>query len=233
MEQKELKTSLKQRIFISIIAILMLGSTIATYIMIVMNSQQKAINTNKNAAQLAAIQKKISDKQTEATAIFNKMSDQYFATFSAYKSEIKAFNATTANEKGLVRKDLKVGEGTEIGENDYNYMAYYIGYCANEEIFDSSLNSNTKPTALKNPLAGSPNMIAGWLAGVVGMKPGGVRQITVPGELAYKDTQEICGGTYSPLRFIIMTVKPDPQLEAISKEISVLQQQYQAFSGGM
>ena len=37
MDQKELKTSLKQRIFISFIAVLMLGSIVASYAAIVLN----------------------------------------------------------------------------------------------------------------------------------------------------------------------------------------------------
>ena len=64
-------------------------------------------------------------------------------------------------------------------------------------------------------------MIEGWNDGVVGMKIGGIREITIPGELAYGDSREICGATNSPLKFIILPVTDEKltQLEAELEDI--------------
>ena len=50
------------------------------------------------------------------------------------------------------------------------------------------------------------------------MKIGGVRELSIPAELAYGDTQEICGSTGSPLKFIVMPIVDD-KLNDLSKKM--------------
>ena len=57
--------------------------------------------------------------------------------------------------------------------------------------------------------------------GVVGMKLGGIREITIPGELAYKDATEICGGTYKPLKFVVMAVANEDPLKTLNTELAL------------
>ena len=68
-------------------------------------------------------------------------------------------------------------------------------------------------------LDASLGMIEGWNKGVEGMKVGGIRRITVPGELAYGDSMEICGGYNKPLRFIVMAVEKKDPLKTMAKEL--------------
>jgi hypothetical protein len=68
-------------------------------------------------------------------------------------------------------------------------------------------------------------MIQGWLEGLEGMRIGGIREITVPSVMGYKDKPQGDIPANSPLKFIIMlTEKPDPievsdELEEISTSL--------------
>ena len=64
------------------------------------------------------------------------------------------------------------------------------------------------------------------------MKLGGVRQLTISGDLAYGDTQEICGGYNSPLKFIILAIEPDAQLAQLQSELEdIYNQLYMVYYG--
>ena len=108
-----------------------------------------------------------------------------------------------------------------------NYLAYYVGWCADETVFDSSFDDNDDPTSFAKVLDPELGMIEGWTQGVEGMKIGGVRRITVPGELAYGDSMEICGGTNKPLRFLVMAVAKSDSLKQLSDEVDEAFMRYQ------
>lgn len=230
MEEKTLKTSWKQRIVIIVVAALLLGSVVLTYILIVLNGSSSSTNNESQIAELTA-EYQAKSEEIEAAAV--PLSDKYFKDFVKYKSDVKAYNAANANAAGLEVKDLKTGTGRTLEEGDTDYSAYYIGWCADGSIFDSSFNDNEDPTSLKAPLSASIGLIEGWNQGVVGMKLGGVRQLTIKGELAYGDTQEICGGTNSPLKFIILAIESDEKLKELNAELDdIYYRLYYAYSGG-
>ncbi|MBR5621085.1 FKBP-type peptidyl-prolyl cis-trans isomerase [Candidatus Saccharibacteria bacterium] len=208
MDEKLLKTSPKQRIITILIAVLLLGSTIAAYVAIVVSSGAKT-DTDKLEEQYTA-------KQTEINEYAVGLSETYFKDFSAYKSRVKAYNSEKANSVGVQKTDLKEGTGRELAKDDNAYFAYYIGWCPDGSVFDSSFDDNDSPTSLKAPLYAGQGLIDGWNEGVIGMKLGGVREIQMPGELAYGESQEICGATNSPLKFVVMPITDDTlmQLEA-------------------
>ena len=217
MDQDSLKTSTKQRIFIALIAIVMLGSIIASYAAIVISGGSNTSATNPELeAKISELSAKYEAKSAEVDTASTAMSDRYFAEFSAYKSEVKAYNETSANDNGIQSKDLKIGTGRELTDGDTNYFAYYIGWCADETIFDSSLNDSS----LKAPLAADAGLIEGWNLGVVGMKLGGVRELTIPGELAYGESREICGGTNKPLKFVVMALEKTEPLATLVNELN-------------
>ena len=216
MDEKALKTSLKQRLFILLIAILLLGSTIAVYVMIVLNGGTSVNYSRMNTDEL---EKAYQEAYNEYEARGTELSSNYFEDFKQYKSRVKAYNSTSANSEGIQTKDLKEGTGEEVTHD--NYDAYYIGWCADESIFDSSFDNNDEPTTLKAPLQiQEGSLIEGWYLGTEGMKIGGVREVTIPGSLAYGDESEICGGTNSPLKFVIYTVPRDEQLSEIDKKLN-------------
>ena len=217
MEEKQLKTTTGQRLAIRINAIYMLGSIIASYAAIIVgnSSSSKSSDEGIGTERMTYYQ----DKYSEKLAAFKKESADDFATFSPYLSEVKAYNETSANEGGVQVKNLLVGSGRTLEEKDDDYLAYYVGWCADETVFDSSLDSDKSPTAFSKALDVSLGMIDGWYRGTKGMKIGGVREITIPGELAYGDKTEICGGYNKPLKFLVMAVPAEDPLKTAAEEV--------------
>lgn len=224
MEEKSLKTSVWQRVIIIVIAILLLGSTVLTYMFIVMGSSSSNTSNAVNEDKVNELIAEYDAKQAEINAAAKPLSDKYFDEFKKYQSSVKAYNSATANSKVLETEDLKVGTGKTLAEGDTDYAAYYLGWCADGSIFDSSFNNEadtdiSTATGLKAPIDPG-SLIEGWNQGVVGMKLGGVRQITMSGDLAYGDTREICGGYGSPLKFIVMALEPDETLTKLNSELN-------------
>lgn len=217
MDEKELKTSPKQRIFIILIAIIMVGSIIASYAAIVINGSKGAAGSTEagqvDDSKVAEYEAAYNEKLDE----FKKASKSDYDEFIGFKSELKAFNEASANEAGVEVKDLKEGTGSEVS-ND-NYLAYYVGWCADESVFDSSFDNNDNPTAFSKILDPSAGMIEGWNEGVKGMKLGGIRRITMPGEMAYGDSMEICGGYNKPLRFMVMAIPKEEPMKSMAAEL--------------
>lgn len=230
MDEKSLKTSWKQRIIIIIVALLLVGSTILAYVLIVLNNNGSGNKSSVNDAEIAELEEKYEAKNAEIEAAAKPLSDKYFKDFSGYKSKVKAYNAETVQSAGLKTEDLKAGNGKTLEDDDLDYSAYYIGWCPDGSIFDSSFDDKEDPKSLKAPLDPNLGLIEGWNEGVIGMKLGGVRQIEMSGDLAYGDSQEICGTTNSPLKFIIMAIAKDEKLDKLNEEAQELYLQlYQAY----
>ena len=215
MEEKELKTSPTQRAFIIVIAVIMLGSIIAGYVGIVMNGSKSSSETGIDEATLA----RYSDEYDEKLTVFEVLTSDDFNVFKNYLGEVKSYDEEYANSNGIYHRDLLVGSGKELVEGDTDYLAYYVGYCADGSIFDSSLDSKTDATAFTKAIDASLGMIEGWNEAVVGMKLGGVRKITVPGEKAYGENMEICGGYNKPLKFLLMAISKDGEIGEAAKEL--------------
>ncbi len=232
MDQKLLKTSWKQRAVIIVIALLMIFSFVATYTAILLsNNKSSSSDSSDDNPELTAIQEEYQKKSEEITTYATTLSGKYFDTLKEYKSRVKAYNATTANSDGLKTTDLVEGTGRELKADDTDYFAYYIGWCADESIFDSSFDSTDSPTTLKTPLSAASGLIEGWNQGVIGMKLGGVREITIPGELAYGDTQEICGGKNSPLKFVVLTFTDEKMKTLATEADEIMNRLYAAYYG--
>lgn len=229
MQEKELKTSLSQRIVIGIIAVLLLASTIAIYALIVLNGEKNKATSSVKKEELAAVTKELTAKQDELKAVSDKMSKQYFGTLNSFRNKVKAYNAETVQNAGLKPTDLKIGTGAEITNSTKSYYAYYIGWCPDESVFDSSFDDAKKPTSLKAPLAvtNPASLIAGWSEGIKGMKIGGVREVDIPSALAYGNEREICGAKNSPLKFIILPVNVTEEYKTLNTEYNNLYRRYQ------
>ena len=86
----------------------------------------------------------------------------------------------TTTDSGLQYKDLVEGSGPAAKKNDV-VEVHYTGWLRNGKKFDSS-HDRKEPITLM--IGGSP-VIAGWHEGLVGMKVGGKRKLTIPSALAY------------------------------------------------
>ncbi len=79
-------------------------------------------------------------------------------------------------------EDIAVGTGAEA-KADSTVSVHYTGTLKNGTKFDSS-RDHGKPFEFT---IGSGQVIKGWDKGVVGMKVGGKRKLTIPADLGYGD----------------------------------------------
>ena len=188
-------TPKSQRIGIWIIAIVMTIGTLGSFaVMVLANDNQQSSTTR--------LKELTTNYQNDIAAQTEKMSGQYFATFNAYASAPSAFEATGITDR--TTKDLLVGDGDEITSGSTHYGVYYIGWNPTGKVFDQSISGGK----LKAPFDPSQNAIEGMTKGVLGMKIGGVREITIPSAQAYGATgsgADIPANT--PIKFIVMAVK--------------------------
>jgi hypothetical protein len=98
----------------------------------------------------------------------------------------------------LVVKDVKVGHGRAARKGDTVSVLYIGASCSNGSIFDASYKHGNQVFPVK-PL-GQASVIAGWNQGLIGVKPGGIRELIIPASLGY-------GATGSP-----PTIKPNETL---------------------
>ena len=226
MDEKELRTSPKQRIFIIFIAVLMVGSIVASYAGIVASGNQGSSSSSTGEVDEAKIAE-YEEAYEKISAEFTEATKGDFEEFNQYKGEIKAYNESSANESGVQTKDLKEGDGRKLSSGDEDYLAYYVGWCADESIFDSTYNDNENPTGFSKILNASLGMIEGWKTGIDGMKIEGIREITIPGELAYGESMEICGGKNKPLKFLVMAKENTGSLGEMAAKLDEAQMKLQ------
>jgi len=81
---------------------------------------------------------------------------------------------------GLIVEDVQIGTGAEAVPGQRLSM-HYVGTLDNGSVFDSS---RTRGVPFEFVL-GAGQVIPGWDQGIVGMKVGGVRKLTIPPALGY------------------------------------------------
>lgn len=106
--------------------------------------------------------------------------------------------ATTSEE--LKIEVLKDGTGQEAKDNDI-VSVHYTGYLTNGQVFDSSIGRG-EPFSF---LLGAGQVIKGWDQGILGMKIGEKRKLTIPSDLAYGATG--AGGVIPPNTTLIFEVE--------------------------
>ena len=219
-----------QRIGIWIITIFMAVGSIAIIAIAVlapMNQQSDAARgkelMSKYEAENKAYQAKLADRTAALTAQTGELSAKWFTVFNnAASPRVGAFDAASVTE--LKKEDIVVGDGETINQESA-FVAYYLGWNPAGKIFDGSIDGDS----LKTPLAVAPGaVIQGWSQGVDGMKVNGIREITIPSELAYGPTgsgEDIPADT--PLKFVVLIIRKDTVLTAPqpSEELLRLYQQ--------
>lgn len=104
-------------------------------------------------------------------------------------------------EGGLQVQDLVVGTGTEV-KSGMAAQVHYTGWLTDGTKFDSSVDRG-EPFAF---LVGGGQVIKGWDLGVVGMKVGGKRKLTIPPALGYGATGA-GGGKIPPNATLVFEVE--------------------------
>lgn len=99
---------------------------------------------------------------------------------SATSTVAAAPSAASTKPSSLVKEDTVVGKGPEAKKGDH-VSVHYTGTLLDGTKFDSSRDRD-EPFEFT---LGSGMVIKGWDEGVVGMKKGGKRRLTIPSELGY------------------------------------------------
>jgi peptidylprolyl isomerase/FKBP-type peptidyl-prolyl cis-trans isomerase FkpA len=100
----------------------------------------------------------------------------------------------------LKMEDTKVGTGAEAVTGK-SVTVHYTGWLTDGTKFDSS-KDHGQPFTFQ---LGAGQVIKGWDQGVVGMKVGGVRKLTIPASLAYGDRG--AGGVIPPGATLVFEVE--------------------------
>jgi FKBP-type peptidyl-prolyl cis-trans isomerase len=103
--------------------------------------------------------------------------------------------------QGMKIEVLKEGTG-EASKNGDKVTVHYVGTLENGTKFDSSID---RGTPFSFPL-GAGQVIKGWDLGVLGMKVGEKRRLTIPPNLAYGETGTP-GGPIPPNATLIFEVE--------------------------
>lgn len=100
-------------------------------------------------------------------------------------------------ESGLIIQDLVIGDGKVTTGRGQTVTVYYTGWLEDGTEFDSSVSPGEP---FKFPLQVG-YVIPGWDEGLIGMKVGGKRKLTVPEHLAYG---EVGAGKMIPKNAILI-----------------------------
>lgn len=122
------------------------------------------------------------------------------ATIESIAEPVATGSASPTMEDKLIIVDEKVGTGAEAVTGK-KVTVNYVGNLTDGTKFDSSYDRN-EPFTFN---LGAGEVIAGWDQGVVGMKVGGKRKLTIPPSLGYGATG--AGGVIPPNATLIFEVE--------------------------
>lgn len=118
----------------------------------------------------------LTEAQQEADTMINSMTDTNNTQPAGESYEITP---------GLTAQDIVIGNGEAV-QSGQTVVVKYVGTLEDGTVFDASDAHPDENGGFTFPLGGGM-VIKGWDLGVVGMKPGGVRELTIAPELAYGD----------------------------------------------
>jgi FKBP-type peptidyl-prolyl cis-trans isomerase len=128
----------------------------------------------------------------QAALLLSHSSGSIAADNQEIKKETKNMaEQTVTTESGLTYLDMTVGTGrlAELGDTA---SVHYTGWLADGKKFDSSIDRK-EPFSFR---LGAGQVIKGWDEGVMGMKIGGKRKLTIPPQLGYGERG--AGGVIPP-----------------------------------
>ena len=128
----------------------------------------------------------------------------HFIFDKPFKSEDKINNiSNTENQKVDKLKIEILKEGTGVGAKAGNTVTvHYVGTLTSGVKFDSSVDRGTPFTLT----LGTGSVIRGWEEGILGMKVGEKRRLTIPPDLAY-GSAGAGGGVIPPNATLIFEIE--------------------------
>jgi len=120
---------------------------------------------------LSGLEVKLSEERSGRTVTDNEN------TLMKTDQQPQAVSAPTE----LVTEVLREGAGDRVAENGDNLSVHYVGTLLSGSKFDSSRDRGTPFTFT----LGAGQVIKGWDQGMLGMKVGEVRKLTIPASLGY------------------------------------------------
>jgi FKBP-type peptidyl-prolyl cis-trans isomerase len=104
-------------------------------------------------------------------------------------------------DPNLYYKDIVVGTGTPAASINKTISVSYSGYLTDGTMFDSAVGDDSITGVLNDA-----NLIAGWVLGIDGMKPGGTRKLVIGSSFGYGSKPQSAPGrpgipAYSTLVF--------------------------------
>ena len=207
-------TKKSQRIGIWVIAGTMMIGTIGGFVAMMV--------APGNEARDQAALNKAQEEYTAATKVYQEkvtaQKGQYFDEVSQYSSRVATFDKDEVKE--LKTEDLKVGDGEAVTD-DSSLNVFYIGWNPSGEVFDQSIDGDSLKDPINIKKVSSATVINGWKKGLVGMKIGGVRELTIPTDQAYgKDGSGDKIPADTPLKFVVVAVPAitEPELPQLLKD---------------
>ena len=125
---------------------------------------------------VAACQKKVPEPEGGNSVLLDQAPS---ASSASADAPAAAAPGATATVTELKKEDQKVGTGPACKSGDKVHV-HYTGTLMNGKQFDSSRGKEPFEFTL-----GQGMVIKGWDEGVVGMKKGGKRKLTIPADKAY------------------------------------------------
>ena len=229
-----------QRWAILVIMIVTVIGTLGSFAVMILAQQNQTKLASEYQTALDAYNKEGKAYQALLTVQSDELSKKYYNDFKNYSSYVGKYEI--ASVSAVTTEDLTVGDGEEI-TGATKFAAYYIGWDANANVFDQSIDKAANK--LKNPLPvatglDNASLIDGWKEGMKGMHVGGVRLISIPSDKAYKEQgQKDQSGNVTiapnmPLKFVVMAIPmPEevPQPKSLQKAFEDYSKAAQAYQG--
>jgi FKBP-type peptidyl-prolyl cis-trans isomerase len=121
------------------------------------------------------------EQKTEPPAEPAKKTEQDPAGKEVADKEAPTVIQSSTGLTELKKEDVNVGNGQQVAEGDLALVTY-TGTFADGKEFDSNDKPDGTPFAF---VVGAGRVIKGWDQGVVGMKVGGTRKLSIPYSLGY------------------------------------------------
>jgi FKBP-type peptidyl-prolyl cis-trans isomerase FkpA len=204
-----------------------------SFAVMILNTKNTQQDDQRKQQLAVKYQEDLKDRQEKIDARTALLSKKYYPVLKKYATIPSKYSLDSVQK--LKTDDLYVGSGKKITKTT-PVALYYIGWNPDGKIFDQSIDGESLKAPLyesdpTNQFVGLENgideasLIQGWKDGVVGMNIGGVREISIPSDLAYGESgqgNDIPPNT--PIKFIVLAINPPEAIPVPEIPQELLQQ---------